>query len=101
MLYPFLEVSGDSHSSGASDVITSMSFDPMPSIHMRISCPQGSSHTLDSNTPELQELSSAFGSTFLLITGVAVAEALVSIALRKPRLKPDYNREEDTPDLLD
>lgn len=46
----------------------------------------------------LDNMSLAFGDTFFLSAGIAVAGVLLSIILRKPKLRDDHEQEEDAPD---
>ncbi|SFE77604.1 drug resistance transporter, EmrB/QacA subfamily [Paenibacillus algorifonticola] len=46
----------------------------------------------------LENMSLAFGDTFFLSAGIAVAGVLLSIILRKPKLGDDHEQEEDAPD---
>ncbi|ANY66120.1 MFS transporter [Paenibacillus sp. BIHB 4019] len=46
----------------------------------------------------LESTSLAFGDTFLLAAGIAIAGVLLSTILRKPKLKDDHEQEEDAPD---
>ncbi|MGG4142387.1 DHA2 family efflux MFS transporter permease subunit [Paenibacillus algorifonticola] len=46
----------------------------------------------------LENMSLAFGDTFFLSAGIAVAGVLLSIILRKPKLEDDHEQEENAPD---